>query len=336
MAVHNGQHFLGQAIESILNQSYSNFELIIVNDHSTDDSQTIIDHYSNNDSRIIQIKNQKNQGLTKSLNLGINLAQGTFVARMDADDISHPARFEKQINFLKSHTEIGLLGTNGYYIDENGKTLGPLNHYENDLEIRWGTLFNSEFLHSSIMFRRDLFLLVGGYAEENKFAQDYELYSRLLNHTKGANLKERLVYWRRTGENITSQNKEDQLLLGTQTAINNINQLFNYDYVADHNEMMVLRGFNDRTYNNTGENQINRYLQIIEKFKDTHQISPAEKNRFITGVTAKLFESLFRRGINDSNRKILARIFKMSPIAPLIGLRNMFLRIIKKRFAKSK
>ena len=83
---------------------------------------------------------------------------------MDADDISHPTRFEKQINFLKSHEEVGLLGTNGYYIDENGRKLGPLNHYENDLEIRWGTLFNSQFLHSSIMFRRSLFLLVGGYA----------------------------------------------------------------------------------------------------------------------------------------------------------------------------
>jgi glycosyltransferase involved in cell wall biosynthesis len=121
MTVHNGQLFLGQAIESILNQTFRNTELIVINDNSTDDTRQIIEDFCDQDSRIILINNPKNFGPFISANLGLKIAKGEFVARMDADDISLPIRFERQVNFLESHKEIGLLGTNGSYINETGK-----------------------------------------------------------------------------------------------------------------------------------------------------------------------------------------------------------------------
>jgi len=336
MAVHNGQRFLGQAIESILSQSFRNLELIVINDNSTDRTRHIIEEYCDQDSRVILINNLENYGPFVSANFGLKVAKGIYIARMDADDISHPTRFEKQINFMESHEEIGLLGTNGYYIDENGKKLGPLPHYANDLDIRWGALFDSQFLHSSIIFRRSLLLKVGGYEEEYKYAQDYELYSRLLNHTKGANLKERLVYWRRTSDNITSQKKEEQLKFATQIAINNINQLFGHSFVSSHDEILFFRGLSQGRYKKAQEEPIRRYLQILDKFIDKHNMSLFTKKRFITSIAAKLFDSIYRRGINDSNLKFLTMIMRLSPFALLIGLRNMLLRTIRKRFAHSK
>ena len=152
---------------------------------------------------------------------------------MDSDDISHPSRFEKQIKFLKNRDEIGLLGSNGYYIDEKGRRSNPLRHFENDLEIRWGSLFNAQFIHSSLMFRRSLLLLAGLYQEKYKYSQDYEFCSRLLNYTKGANLPEALVLWRKSSGNISTLKKAEQLQSANKISINNINQLFGNDFVCN-------------------------------------------------------------------------------------------------------
>ena len=330
MSVYNSQAYLGQAIESILGQSFSNFELIIVNDGSTDDSQKIIDYYRDKDQRIIQIINIENCGLTKSLNLGINIAQGTFIARMDADDISLPTRFEKQIKFLESYAGIGLLGTNGSYFDETGKVLGPFRHFENDLEIRWGSLFNSQFIHSSIMFRLSLIQLAGMYREDHKYAQDYEFTSRLLQHTGGANLKEKLVLWRRTSGNISSQKKEEQLKFGTQTAMDNINRLFEDEFVTDHDEMLIFRGLYRGAYKNAGEGQVIRFLRILEKFIEAQNVRPAAERRLIEGVATRMFESIYRKGFNKENYRFLGKIIRMSPVAGLIGVKNLGWRAVNK------
>ena len=330
MTVHNGQLFLGQAIESILNQTFRNNELIVINDNSTDDTRQIIEGFCDQDSRIILINNPKNFGPFISANLGLKIAKGEFIARMDADDISLPIRFERQVNFLESHKEIGLLGTNGSYIDETGKVLAPFRHFENDLEIRWGNLFNSQFIHSSIMFRRSLVPLAGMYREDHKYAQDYEFTSRLLQHTNGANLKEKLVLWRRTSGNISSQKKEEQLKFGTQIAMDNINRLFGYEFVTDHAELLVFRGLYRGTYKNANEEQVIRFLQILEKFIETRKIPPSAERRFIKGVATRMFESIYRKGLNKSNQKVLGKIIRMSPVAGLIGIKNLGLRAVNK------
>ena len=330
MTVHNGRSFISQAIESILTQTYRNLELIVINDNSTDDTRQIIESHCDQDNRIIIFNNPENYGPFVSANLGLKAAKGTYIARMDADDISLPTRFEKQVNFLESHKEIGLLGSNGTYIDETGKVLGPFNHFENDLEIRWGNLFNSQFIHSSIMFRRSLISIAGTYREDHKYAQDYEFTSRLLQHTSGANLKERLVLWRRTSGNISSLKNEEQLKFGTQIAMDNINRLFGYEFITDHEELLIFRGLYRGAYKNAREEQVIRFLQILEKFIETQKIRPAAERKFVEGVATRMFESIYRKGINKDNQKILGKIIRMSPVAGLIGFKNLGWRAVNK------
>ncbi len=330
MPVYNGQAFIGQAVDSILNQTYSNFELIIINDHSTDDTCRIIDTYQKNDNRIIGIKNSQNWGISVSLNRGIEVAKGCYIGRMDADDISLPTRFEKQIDFLERHDTIGLLGTNGTYIDEAGKGLGLFCHFEDDLLIRWGSLFNSQFIHGSIMFRHSLIPQAGTYREDFKYAQDYEYFNRLLLYTKGANLKERLVEWRKIKGNISSQRKDEQLEFGVRIAMDNINRLFGYSFVSDQEEMLVFRGLYRGSFQNAREEQVSKFLQILEKFKQAQAISPAVEKRLKSIIATRMFEALYRKGIRYDNYQYLGKLIQLSPLAVPAGLNNLSWRAVKK------
>ncbi len=121
MAVHNGEKYLRQAVESILAQTFMDFEFIIVNDGSNDSTDSILGEFASRDKRIIIVQNGKNIGLTRSLNRGLELAHGQLIARMDVDDISFPQRLEAQVDFMESHPEIGILGTAACVIDADGK-----------------------------------------------------------------------------------------------------------------------------------------------------------------------------------------------------------------------
>ena len=330
MSVFNGERFLRQAIDSILKQTFKDFEFIIINDGSLDNSANIVRSFK--DSRIILINEVQNKGLTHRLNHGLSLAHGKYIARMDADDISLPTRFEKQFNFLESHQDIGFLGTNGFYIDEAGKKQNSFMHYEKDLNIRWGILFNSQFIHSSIMFRRSLLPLSGKYREDQKYAQDYEFISRCLRHTGGANLMEKLVLWRKTSRNISTQKNAEQQKFGTQTAMSNINLLFGNDFVTEHDEALVFRSLYRGTYQNVNEEQVRRFMQILEKFIETQKISFANERALKKEVAARMFESIYRKGLNQGNYQYLRMIIRLSPSAIPAGIKNLGWRAVKKAF----
>jgi len=332
MTVYNGQAYLSLAIESLLNQTFSNFELIIVNDHSTDESWKVIEKYCSQDDRVISINNPSNFGPFKSANQGLRIAKGTYIARMDSDDLSHPLRFERQLDFLKSHPEVGLLGSNGYYIDDKGKKQKPFKRYENDLNIRWGLLFNSQFLHSTIIFKRSLLDIVGGYSETPLYSQDYDMYIRLLDHTTGSNLRDRLVYWRRTNGSISSKFKQAQLSFGIQIALDNINRLFGYTFINDPNEFLIFRRFYRGSFTIANTDHVNRYFEIIDKFSNTKALSPSEKSKLFKEIGSRLFESIYRKGFNKDNLDHLSKVFGLSPLAIPIGIKNLFLRASNKVF----
>ena len=123
MAVYNGEQYLQEAIESILSQTFSDFEFIIVDDASTDCTPEIVQNYAKYDKRIRLMRNKRNLGLTKSLNRGLNVSQGIYIARQDADDLSLPKRLELQVHFLDDHIEIGALGAGVEIVDEKGSSL---------------------------------------------------------------------------------------------------------------------------------------------------------------------------------------------------------------------
>ncbi|MEP7106923.1 MAG: glycosyltransferase [Ferruginibacter sp.] len=183
MAVHNGEVFLTESIESVLNQSHKNLELIIIDDASTDNTHHILNDYKKR-SNIKIFYNLNNIGLTKSLNKGIESSAGKYIARIDADDVWLPQKLELQLKYLVSRPGIFLSGTNFLFIDEVGEIIQRTGTSElselitPDLIKRLLTRYNP-FCHSSIVFDRAILSLIGRYNERYKYGQDYEFWVRI-------------------------------------------------------------------------------------------------------------------------------------------------------------
>ena len=185
MSVYNAEKYLKEAIDSILNQTYQDFEFIIINDCSKDKSLAILKDYEKSHKSIKLINNTENLGLTKSLNRALAISKGEYIARMDADDISKSNRFERQIAFLKKHKTIDILGTFSNNIDEHGKTIGsrtvPVMH--NEIMQMLPKL--SPVSHPTVMFKRKSLKKIGFYNPKYRTSQDLEMWFR----AAGAGLK---------------------------------------------------------------------------------------------------------------------------------------------------
>lgn len=178
MPVYNGERYLREAIESMLNQTFKDFEFMIINDCSTDGSREIILSY--NDERIRLIDNQVNMGQTKSLNKGLKIARGRYIARMDQDDVSLPNRLEEQSIFLRGNPEIIAVGSLGKYIEKGGRSIDVWRPSCDPKEINLLMLFYNQIGHSSVMMDREAVLHIGGYNEWYQCSQDYELWSEMV------------------------------------------------------------------------------------------------------------------------------------------------------------
>ncbi len=225
MPVHNGENYLRPAMESIFGQTLSNFEFIIINDGSTDNTEKVINSYK--DRRVILLNNKERIGVSKSLNRAVEISRGEYIARMDADDISLPKRLEKQFIFLENHKEIGVLGSNAYLINSEGKEIGKYIRPDSLVLIKWTALFSNPMIHPSIM-ARTLILKENKYDERLKNGQDYELWSRLIftKNISFVNLNEPLLKYRIHTESVTQtaileNNKKGSL----QISANNLNYL---------------------------------------------------------------------------------------------------------------
>src|SRR3989344_7621924 len=185
MSVFNNEEYLNESIESIILQTYKNFEFIIVDDASTDQTSGILKEWLSKDRRIKVITNKENMGLTKSLNRAIQIAGGEYIARQDGDDVSLPERFEKQIEFFQKNPEIKILGTFGYIIDKQGDILGKEILSTSFQTIKKEFIKRNPLMHTSVMIKKEVIDKVGGYDETFKTSQDYELWSRLLRTVKG-------------------------------------------------------------------------------------------------------------------------------------------------------
>ena len=196
MPVYNAEKFLKQAINNILSQSLTDFEFIIINDGSTDNSKNIINQYD--DERIIYVE-QENSGMAKALNVGASYCKGKFIARMDADDISEPDRLMNQYLFFKNHSNISVVSGSFIYIDKNGNYLGRSFSITNPFLIKKKLLNNGCVIcHPSVMMKRKDFLDVGGYSEVmgNRFT-DYHLWVKFIKKGyKIQNMSEILLKYR--------------------------------------------------------------------------------------------------------------------------------------------
>ena len=180
MSVYNGEKYLREAVDSILSQTFTDFEFLIIDDASTDRTPEILRSYK--DPRIMIVTNKENLGLTKSLNKGLALARGEYIARMDADDISLQERFEKQLMFLETHPDIVLVGTSFQAIDYEGNLLEDfiLPRYILPTNIHYCDLLKSNFfVHGSVIFRREVVEKLSGYNELFRRCQDYALWLQM-------------------------------------------------------------------------------------------------------------------------------------------------------------
>lgn len=200
MSVYNGEKYLRDAVLSILNQTYKNFEFIIINDGSRDQTLDILNSFVDARLKIITIKNQ---GLTKSLNYAIGIANGELIARIDADDIAEPEKLIVQVDYLNEHPEVVMCGTWAKFIDNEGKELGEYKVPVSYLEIKRNILFHNPFIHSSIMFRKNICDTIGVYNEKYRYAQDYELWGRIVSKYEAVNLPQYLIKYRKLSTGIT-------------------------------------------------------------------------------------------------------------------------------------
>lgn len=212
MPVYNAEPFLQQAIESILNQTFTDFEFLIIDDCSTDTSLQIINSY--NDKRIRVINHKTNQGLIATLNEGIGLAKAPLIARMDADDISRPMRFEKQLSYLNTHAETVALGTEATVISADNRILYEQVVLKDDFALKRLLAVACPLVHGSVIFNRSAVLKAGGYRKEAYLVEDYDLWHRLSKVGPIANLKESLYCWRynAAGESLSKSRNQRQAI----------------------------------------------------------------------------------------------------------------------------
>lgn len=205
--VYNSERYVREAIDSVLGQTFPDFELIVVDDGSTDRTAEIL--ASARDPRLRILRNPRNSGQTPSLNLGLDAAQGRYIARLDADDVAAPRRLEKQVAFMERHPGVGLLGTAVRLIGPAGNSGGMWVLPQEDLQIRWRSLLANPFMHPSVLIRSEILVQNGlQYDERFRISQDYDLWTRLLRHTRGANLGEPLVSYRVHKAGLTGSHRD--------------------------------------------------------------------------------------------------------------------------------
>lgn len=204
MPVYNAEKYLSQAIESILQQTYGQFQFIIVNDASTDSSPEIIQRYARQDKRIKVLTNVNNLRISRTLNRGMAAAQAEYIVRMDADDVAVTDRLAKQVAYMDSHQEVGISGGTMQLIDEQGRVFSQRRYHLEDETIRKYLFRYSPFSHPTVIIRKSILDQAGYYDPAFDFAEDYDLYFRIGKLAKFGNLFDTLLLYRVVNKSITS------------------------------------------------------------------------------------------------------------------------------------
>jgi glycosyltransferase involved in cell wall biosynthesis len=277
MSVHNDRRYLAESVGSVLDQSFDDFEFLIVDDGSTDGSSQVLRYTG--DPRVRTITNARNVGLTCSLNIGLASARGKYVARMDADDIAEPMRLEWQVDAMERQPDLGLLGSGRLLIDDAGETINIARPAHGRTAVLWKMLLGNAFAHPTVMIRRDVLEHHQlRYDERFVTAQDYELWVRLLQHTAVDNLPEPLVRYR-LRQGISQTRKAEQLANHDRIASQAI-QTIVPEFRTSPAEVMHLRGrfggFSVREAGmDAGEPKwVERYATLRRAFERRHGGAP--------------------------------------------------------------
>lgn len=321
MPIYNGEKYLRQAIDSILRQTFTDFEFLIINDGSTDSSAELIESY--NDPRIRLVHNKTNLKLIETLNKGIKLARGQYIARMDCDDISLPERLAKQVAFMDAHPEVGVLGTGFYFMGSDGKlsykVLFPIKHHL----LRWGLCFYCPICHPSVLMRKDAIVKVDGYDPEMFHVEDYDLWYRLSKKTKLANLSDILLYLRKHQDSVCSTN----LLLHTENATE-INRTIISEVLGEDIDTYIIQCIRNRKFKSWGDQF--RSVQLIERLRKSFVankiLSPEEIQLVNIDAANRIVIIAIPRIFDIRSLRLLISALHLDKLVMLRLLRLLFLR----------
>ena len=217
MPVFNSEKYLADAIESILNQTFSDFEFLIFDDGSTDSSASIISSYAAKDQRIVPFYCEENSGYVVHLNKGILLANCEFIARMDSDDFSLPDRFACQVEYLENNRNVAVVGSSSIRINENGEELGTSIRNASPSGLLWESFFKNPLAHPTVMFRKSHILEAGLYDPTKLPAEDFDLWTRVIRTSEVANLARPLLKYRERPFSISCIKNDLQRKISIQT-----------------------------------------------------------------------------------------------------------------------
>ena len=294
MSVFNGSEFLAESIQSILDQTFKEFEFIIVDDGSTDNSLDIIRSFESADSRI-KVISKLNEGLAKSLNTAISISKGEYIARMDADDISYKNRLEKQYEFMQKNKSIDLCGCSMDIIDELGNVTSEKIQASNNHEILKKRFFQSPILHITFFGKKLFFLKNNGYREEFKYAQDYDLVMRGIDAgAKICNIKHKLVQYRDYKQKIEPEKFIQQFRM-TELIVKLSREREQFGKEVSTLDSKILSIF-----------KVNNFDIFITKiFLSTYFL----KNSFLNRILKRIV-NLFAFALNGDLRRLLIRDFR--------------------------
>jgi len=192
IATYNGLNTISDAVDSILRQTYKNIEIIVVNDCSTDATGAVLDRYLINDD-IVVVENEVNIGLARSLNKGVSVSNGYYIARMDDDDLSYSDRIEEQVNYLMSNSDIDILGASVRFITQDCRSIREYRPPESDIEIKKALCYSNPIIHPTVMMTKNYFDLCGGYSEKLRRKEDLDFWGRAAKTARFHNLQKVLV-----------------------------------------------------------------------------------------------------------------------------------------------
>lgn len=318
LPVYNAQDYLKESIDCILNQTYTNFEFIIINDGSTDNSENIVLSYS--DPRI-KYYYQENKGLGATLNIGLDLCKGKYIARQDQDDISHIDRFKKEVEYLDENPNVLLLGTRAKIFKDNSDYVDYHTHATNPADLKFDLLFDNPFVHSSVMFRKTAIEKIGNYNSDRNLYEDFDLWSRFSQEGDVANLPEVLVEYRVHDKGLSKNFANFKVYALYNQGLNNIKKLVNSNDDA-FSDLEALFHWKKELYKGSSVKTLKNALELISEkiialYPNDRVLIEQRKKQYIKVIRYRL--NVMSRRENKSNPfkmlllKIENKLFGLHP-----------------------
>lgn len=327
MPVYNGEKYLKEAIDSILNQTYTDFEFIIINDCSEDNTEKIILEYK--DERIVYLKNEFNMGISRTLNRGIEISKGEYIARMDADDISLPNRFEKQVAYMDEFKMVGVLGT-GIIIFGEGIEEIPYSFASDMQQAKADLFFNSSLAHPTVMIRKKVLLVNNlAYEEEYEGLEDFVLWWRISKFAEVNSLEEKLLYYRKHLSQVT-KTRSKEFYRKYNRFIKERLSVFSID--LNDNEYKLLEKYCNGKQELFTYTETITYIKMLKKLLDNNKEScyfSQKKLRYVFELSASYIIQK-QKCSNKERKKLFIYALKKSVLSLIMLLKLIVHKVLKR------